>query len=110
MTDKYKLQYFWPHKTNVLAIQWASGEDYVSGDCLVRAIQDTTDVDTHNISTHQKQLYSIPMSLKEARDFGARNYIMLGEVHDCLGLTLEDACNQEVRFDSPVEIRNIRER
>ena len=110
MADKYRLQYFWPHKTDLLAIQWACGKDRTSGDCLVRAIQDTTDVDDHNRSNNQMYLYSVPMSLEEARDFVARNHVMLEQVYDCLGLTLEDACNQEVRFDSPVEIRNIRER
>ena len=109
MAKQYKLQY-WDHRNEALSINWASDrEDYVAGDCRVRAIMGSTDVDEHNKQHFQRQNYSPPMSLEEARQYIAQNQDMLGKVHDCVGLTLEDVCGV-VEFSEPIRIRNIKER
>ena len=107
--EKYKLQY-WDTLTTVLSIKWANDrQDYVSGDCRVRAVTGDTNVDEHNRKHFQRQKYSASMTLEEARQYVAQNLSMLGEVHDCVGLTLEDVC-RVVEFPESIQIRNITER
>lgn len=109
MVEKYKLQYF-DRGNEVLSINWAGDrKDYVAGDCLVRAIMGDTNVDEHNKTHFQKQNYSAPMTLEEVRLYLVQNIGMLGEVHDCVGLTLEDVC-KVVEFTAPIRIRNIKDR
>jgi len=110
---EYRLQYF-DRRRNVLAINWAHNrDDYVSGDFYVRAIRTSTDVDKHNKDNHQRQLYTIPMSLDRTRTFIDRfGRDLCGEVHDCKGLVLEDFVkgvdeSRWVNFDNPVQIRNM---
>lgn len=104
MTEQYKLQY-WDRENQFLSINWA-GKGHAFGDCRVRAIMDNTDVNAHNKTHFQKQNYSKPMTIEEAREYIAKNTGMLGEVRDCVGLTLEDVC-KVVEFSKPIEIRNI---
>lgn len=108
MVEKYKLQY-WDHRNNLLSINWAHSRDYVAGDCRVRAIPGDMNVDDHNRIQFQRQTYSAPMTLEEAREYIAQNSEMLGKVHDCVGLTLEDVCIV-ADFTKPIEVRNIGER
>jgi len=109
MAEQYKLQYF-DCRNEVLSIGWAvDREDYVAGDCRVRAILGGTDVDQHNKKHFQRQNYSAPMTLEDARQYIEQNKSMLGEVHDCVGLILEDIC-KVVEFSEPIRIRNIKER
>jgi hypothetical protein len=105
MVDKYKLQY-WDSRNTVLSINWAGDrEDYIKGDCRVRAIRESTDVVKHNINHLQIKNYTNPMTLDEARAYIAENSGMLGsQIHDCVGLTLEDVCNK-VEFDEPIQVR-----
>jgi len=107
MAEKYKLQY-WDHANTVLSIGWATNEEeYVAGDCVVRAIKETADVDQHNKKHFQHQNYTEPMTLSEARRYIAQNKEMLGSlIHDCVGLTLEDTL-EEVEFRRPIRVRNI---
>ncbi|MFA4960316.1 MAG: hypothetical protein WC548_01505 [Candidatus Pacearchaeota archaeon] len=106
MVEKYKLQY-WDNKNTVLSISWASDrEDYVTGDCRVRAIRESTDVYEHNRGHSQVQNYTEPMTLDESRTYIAKNSKMLGsQIHDCVGLTLEDVC-ENVEFGEPIQVRN----
>ena len=108
MSINYRLQ-FWDKRKNALAINWAKDRvDYVEGDCRVRAILGSTDVEEHNKNHFQRQEYSEPMTLEQARDYIKVNTARLGEVHDCVGLTLEDACfNSD--FAKPVEVRNMKD-
>jgi len=103
---KYRLQY-WDHRNTVLSINWAADRrDYVPGDCRVRAIKAITDVEKHNKSNYQRQNYTKPMTLDEARVYIAKNSRMLGSpINDCVGLTLEDICGV-VEFDEPIRVRN----
>jgi len=104
--NKFRLQY-WDSREEVLSIQWAFGrKDYVSGDCYVRAIAEETDVNEHNARNHQNQKYSEPLTLDEARKYVEDNVRMLGEVHDCLGLRLEEKC-EVAEFSAPIVVRNI---
>ena len=48
------------------------------------------------------------LSLDKIKDIG-QNSPMLREVHDCVGLTLEDVC-KAVEFTEPIKIRNIKAR
>jgi len=110
MTTKYKIQ-FHNRLKSAISIQWAFDrkEDYVPGDCYVRGISADTDVDEHNKAKCQKQVYTDALTLDEARQFVLDNVELLGEIHDCLGLTLEDRCeDKSVCFDKPVEVRNAK--
>ena len=108
----YKLQYFDRDRSNI-SIQLAYGsDDYVPGDFYVRAIRDTTDVDEHNRSKHQRNVFTISMPLHKTKTFierfGGDN---CGKVHDCKGLILEDFVagvdeSRYVDFDKPILIRN----
>jgi hypothetical protein len=105
MTDKYKLQY-WDSRNTVLSINWAGDrEDYIRGDCRVRAIRGSTDVVKHNRNHLQIKNYTKPMTLDQARTYIAENSGMLGQIHDCVGLTLEDVC-KKVEFGKPIQVRN----
>ena len=113
MIEKHRLQYklqYWDPRNKLLSIKWAKDrKDYIAGDCRVRAIQESTDVDEHNKIHSQKQNYSKLMTLDEARRYIEENSQMLDEVHDCVGLTLEDVC-KVINFSMPIKIRNIKER
>ncbi len=103
--EKYRLQFFDAHKA-CLAINWANAYEngkFATGDCVVRAICGTTDVDAHNRAHQQLQTYTEPMSLEDARRYIAEHILMLGSmVHDCVGIVLEDSENPIVRFDPPI--------
>ena len=102
MVDKYRLQYF-TRFHDALAISWVKS----NGDCNVRALKESTNVDEHNKSHFQTQTYSEPMTLAEARDYIFENAEMLGIlVHDCVGLQLEDLC-VDVQFKEPVSVREL---
>jgi len=113
MAEKYRLQYWNPRETS-LSINWVGMRQgdkrpHEIGDCRVRAIRESTDIKAHNESHFQKQKYTEPMTLDDVRNYITQNNAMLGEVHDCVGLTLEDACI-EVEFSEPIQIRNMKTR
>jgi|SRR3989338_6451092 len=101
---KYRLQYFDQDRT-VLAIQWAhSRVDYEPGDFYVRAIKETTSVSAHNKANNQRQIYTRPHSIDQARVFIGRFGVQ--DVHDCVGLALEDE-RRYIDFDIPILFRNM---
>jgi hypothetical protein len=104
---KFKLQYWDPRKT-VLSIEFAHDKGYVLGDCYVRAINESTDEDAYNKKHFQMHRYTKPMDIDEARSFVSQNTDMLGEVHDCIGLTLQDANDKREYFKEPIIIRNMK--
>ena len=109
MAETYRLQYF-DDRDGVLAINWAKDrKNYVPGDCRVRAIHGDTDLAEHNRVHFQNQNYSAPLTLEEARLYISQNTGLLGEVHDCVGLALEDICGV-ADFSEPIQIRNLRQR
>lgn len=104
MVERYKLKY-WDSANKVFSIDWAfNRENYVPGDCYVRAITEDA-----NVIKDSKIHYSSPMTLKKAREYIVKNPEMLGQIHDCVGLTLEDIC-KSVDFLKPIKIRNIKKR
>jgi len=109
MDDQYRLQLFDIHGA-CLAINWASayGADrYATGDCVVRAIRSTTDVAAHNRTRGQLQRYTDPMTISDVRRFIDEHRMMLGsQVHDCVGIVLEDSEDRIVPFDQPITVRS----
>ena len=106
MSKKYRLQY-WDSQNSVLSISWAwDRENYIAGDCRVRAIKESTDIEKHNKINHQTQNYTKSMTLNESRAHIVKNSKILGsQIHDCIGLILEDVC-EKVEFDETIQIRN----
>lgn len=107
MNDQYRLQFFDAHKA-CLAINWANAYEnrFARGDCVVRAICGTTEVDAHNRARHQHQTYTTPMPIEDVRRYIAEHPLMLGSsVHDCVGIVLEDAGDRFVPFGNPIQVR-----
>ncbi|MDO8622473.1 MAG: hypothetical protein Q7R80_04540 [bacterium] len=108
MDEHYRLQLFDFHAT-CLAINWASayGANRAVGDCVVLAIRAATDVDAHNRTRGQRQRYTEPMALADARRFvEAMKHLLGSRVHDCIGIVLEDdGAYPVVAFDPPIEVR-----
>lgn len=107
MEERYRLQYF-RSKTS-LSIKWCNNEDnYVRGDCRVRAIKESTDIKVHNKKNLQSNLYTGLMTKKELKEFISRDPDLLGSmINNCRGLVLEDfVFFEKVDFDSPIEIKN----
>ena len=103
---RYRLQFFDRSEPKIFAINWVAGPGRVAGDCRVRAIAGTTDPDAHNRASHQRQRYSEPLTLDEARAYVAANAAGLGTlIHDCVGLQLEDG-TPDVDFAEPIQVRN----
>lgn len=109
MDEWYRLQLFDTHGA-CFAINWANAYEngrFATGDCVVRAIRATTDVDTHNHARHQLQRYTEPMSLGDVRRYITEHPMMLGaQIHDCVGVVLEDADDCIITFGAPIQVRD----
>lgn len=108
MVEKYRIQHSDSSET-AFSIRFAhKREDYVDGDFYVRAIKGSTDVDKHIRKHFYRKLYTDPMTVEEARTFIEQNRDMIEEVHDCMGLILDDEDGYVViDFDEKILIRNM---
>jgi len=103
--EKYRLQHFMRDR-NILAIKFANfSSDYVPGDFYVRAILGTTNSVAHNKANGQKNIYTQSYTLAQARQV-IMNWSNFGEVHDCMGLALEDE-SRYVDFEKAIHFRTI---
>ena len=103
--EKYRLQHFMRDR-NILAIKFANfSPDYVPGDFYVRAILGTTNPVAYNKANGQKNIYTQPYTLAQARQF-IINWKNFDEVHDCMGLSLEDEYRY-VDFEKAIHFRTI---
>ncbi|MDP3699052.1 MAG: hypothetical protein Q8R47_05695 [Nanoarchaeota archaeon] len=101
---RYRLLYT-DRQHKVLAIQFAHHRsDYVPGDFYVRALKGTTDIMNHN-KKHGLQDYTPAYTLDRAIIF-IQKIAKVGQVHDCLGLRLEDE-QSYVNFNQPIMFRNM---
>lgn len=101
MEERYRLQY--AYTKGALFINLTSGKnyDYESGDCVVRAVQEKTNVEEHNKFEHG--IFSSPMTLDKAKEYISQNREMLGkDIHRCFGLSLEDCCDK-IEFNKPIQ-------
>lgn len=63
----------------------------------------------HIMKKHcERHRYTESMDIDKARLFVSQNTGMLGKVHDCVGLALEDANDEKVYFKEPIIIRNMK--
>jgi len=123
MVAKYRLKWSSYYKEDCLAIQWAHGnENYVAGDCYVRALQEGTDEYKYLKETLQPTYikYTKLLTLEEIREFVAENKSFLGtQIHDCVGILIEDDPvdgphehdfqkygSKKIDFAIPIEVRN----
>ncbi|MDP3771689.1 MAG: hypothetical protein Q8R16_05295 [bacterium] len=54
----------------------------------------------------QSQTYTDPLTLDAARRYIAEHTVMLGaQIHDCVGIVLEDAEDRIIPFDPPIQVR-----
>ncbi len=95
-TERFRLKFFSPLH---FAIRWASERPgYVAGDCYVVVFTADADAGTPTMA---------PMAPEEIRAYLAERVDMLGgQIHDCVGLSVEDADGRAVDFVEPIRVRN----
>lgn len=95
-TERFRLKLFSPLH---LAITWASERpDYVAGDCYAVAFTADAEAETPTLA---------PMTLDEIRVYIAGRTDMLGsQIHDCVGISIQDQDGRAVAFPSPLPVRN----
>jgi len=105
--ERYRPEYF-GRERDILLINWANDNpNYSTGDCRVKAIHESTDVKKHCRKNFHKSFYTDPMTLDEARRYIFDNSGMLGSlINNCVGLRLEDRCNDEMNldFETPIPV------
>ena len=102
MHEPIRLKYF---SAGTLNIRWASDrKDYVQGDCYVLAVRASVPVAAHG---GPGVAWSEPMPLADARAFIAAHPQMLGsQIHDCVGVALEDGDRATIAFATPIRVRD----